>query len=147
MTTRTDPLHRTVVGMCRAYRAHAGELLGELGIHVGQEMILMVLWEDDGLTQTQLAERLGVQPPTVTRMVQRMEASGLLKRRACRSDARISHIFLTQRGHEVRPGVERVWERLEEELTNGMTREERTSFRGLLERARENLNPDGRCGA
>ena len=49
--------------VCRAHRTHVGELLAEHGLHVGQEMALVELWQDDGLRCGDLADRLGVEPP------------------------------------------------------------------------------------
>ena len=43
--------------VCKAHRANIGGLLAEHGLHVGQEMVLMELWEDDGLRGGELAVR------------------------------------------------------------------------------------------
>ena len=129
-----------VVQICKAHRARTGELLAEFGVHVGQEMILVALWQDNRLTLTQLAERLGVQPPTVTRMVRRMEKSGLLERQACPTDARVSFVRTTPRGNALRTSIETVWQTLEEEVTANLTEPERALFRRMLLQVRDNLS-------
>lgn len=132
-----------VVQICKAHRARTGELLAEFGVHVGQEMILAALWQTPSLTLTQLTERLGVQPPTVTRMVRRMERSGLLERTSCPTDARVSFIRATPKGDALKQKVEAVWRTLEEEVTANMTESERALFRRMLVQVKDNLNARG----
>jgi MarR family transcriptional regulator, organic hydroperoxide resistance regulator len=134
-----DTLTYLLIQVCKAHRAHAGSLLGALGMHPGQEMILVALWREGELNLSELAERLGVQPPTVTRMVQRMEASGLVERCADPSDQRVSRVRASARGRAVQREVEEVWERLEQRVTRGLTLEERVLLRRLLLQVRDNL--------
>ncbi|CAN5820703.1 MarR family transcriptional regulator [soil metagenome] len=129
-----------IVQICKAHRARTGELLAEFGVHVGQEMILVALWQTPSLTLTQLAERLGVQPPTVTRMVRRMEKSGLLERNICPTDARVSFVRATPQGNALKTNIETVWQTLEEEVTANLTDLERALFRRILAQVRDNLS-------
>ena len=108
-------------------------------MHVGQEMVLSHLWERDGLTPSELAERLGVEPPTVTNMLSRMEKVGLLERCRDPKDARCTRVRLTQKGRGLREPVERRWEAVQERAFAGITAEEETLFRGLLARVHDNL--------
>ncbi|MDQ3794653.1 MAG: MarR family transcriptional regulator [Actinomycetota bacterium] len=55
--------------------------MAEVELHVGQEMVLIELWREDGLRGGELAERLGVVSPTVTKMLRRLERCGLVSRR------------------------------------------------------------------
>ena len=99
---RTHPLRLNtsfaLAKVCRAHRAHVGELLAEHGLHVGQEMVLVELWHDNGLRGGDLAERLGVEHPTITKMLRRLEACGLVERRADPEDARSLRVYLTESG-------------------------------------------------
>ena len=61
--------------------ARAERLLGE-GIYAGQDALLRELSRQDGQTMGALAAALGVRPPTVTKMVARMETQGLVRRAA-----------------------------------------------------------------
>ena len=133
-----------LVQICKAHRARTGELLAEFGVHVGQEMILVALWQDTRLTLTQLAARLGVQPPTVTRMVRRMEKSGLLERTLCPTDARVSFIRATPQGNALKADIERVWQTLENEVTANLTESERALFRRMLLQVKDNLDDGSR---
>src|SRR3712207_9018120 len=84
--------------VCRAHRGDVGELLAEVGLHVGQEMVLIELWEQDGLRGGELADRLGVEPPTITKMLRRLEGCGLVDRRQDSEDARSFLVYLTREG-------------------------------------------------
>jgi DNA-binding MarR family transcriptional regulator len=124
---------------CKVHRGSVGGVLGEVGLHVGQEMVLSQLWRRDGLTPSELAGALGVEPPTVTNMLSRMQRAGLLERRRDPEDARCTRVVLTQKGRELRGPVERRWETVEERALAGITAEEETLLRELLARIRSNL--------
>ncbi|MDP9454966.1 MAG: MarR family transcriptional regulator [Actinomycetota bacterium] len=124
---------------CKVHRASVGAALQEVGLHVGQEMVLLELWEEDGLKGGELVERLGVEPPTISRMLGRMETRGLLERRRDPEDARSFRVYLTEGGRDLRGPVEDLWRRIEDRAFGGMSEEEKTLFKGLLSRVRENL--------
>jgi MarR family transcriptional regulator, organic hydroperoxide resistance regulator len=128
--------------VCRAHRGNVGELLGELGLHVGQEMVLIELWKEDGLRGGELAGRLGVEPPTVTKMLRRLERCGHVSRRQDSEDARSFRVYLTEQGRSLEEPVMRCWERVEERTFAGMSAEERRTLHGLLTKVRANLDPD-----
>lgn len=136
-------VHRLTRQICKARHALAAELLGEVGVHGGPARILNVLWQQDGLTLSELAARLEVQPPTITRMVQRMEASGLIERTPCREDQRVTHVYATARGRALKPAVEAVWATLDARLVEGMSDVEHRRLHDLLERVRDNLTRRG----
>ena len=131
----------TLAKVCKAHRAHVGALLAEHGLHVGQEMVLMELWQDDRLRGGELALRLGVEPPTVTKMLRRLEACGLIERRPDPTDARSFRIYLTEEGKNLEQPVLRCWERAEQTVLAGLSATERQTFRRLLIRVRSNLDP------
>jgi MarR family transcriptional regulator, organic hydroperoxide resistance regulator len=135
-----DSLNYLFIQVAKAHRARTHELLSELGLYVGQEMILVSLWMQDGQTLSQLAERLEVQPPTITKMVQRMEVSGIVKREPSQEDSRVSHIFLTSKGKNLQTRIEKVWEQVEREFISELSKEEKLLFQKLLVKAKEGLN-------
>jgi MarR family transcriptional regulator, organic hydroperoxide resistance regulator len=128
--------------VCRAHRANVGELLAELGLHVGQEMVLLELWERDGLRGGELADRLGVEPPTVTKMLRRLEGCNLVERHRDPSDARSFRVYLTGKGRSLEAPVVRCWAAVEERTLAGMTPGERTTFYRLLTKVRANADLD-----
>jgi MarR family transcriptional regulator, organic hydroperoxide resistance regulator len=145
-TVGTHPIKEktgfTLAKVCKAHRANVGALLAEYGLHVGQEMVLVELWQDDGLRGGELATRLGVEPPTVTKMLRRLERCGLVERSPDPSDARSFRVHLTDEGRALEEPVLRCWEQVEEKTLAGLNKAERRSFRNLLIRVRSNLDPE-----
>lgn len=127
---------------CRAHRGNVGEVLAEIGLHVGQEMVLIELWERDGLRGGELASRLGVEPPTITKMIRRLENCGLLARRQDPEDARSFRVFLTEEGRSLEDPVTHRWGRIEEKTLSGLDEEERDQLHRLLQKVRANLDPN-----
>ena len=139
----TKPIGETsgylLARVCKAHRGGVGAALAELGLHVGQEMVLSHLWRQDGLIPSELAERLGVEPPTVTNTLSRMEKAGLLERCRDPGDARCTRVYLTEKGQELREPVERRWEAVQKRAFAGITAEEEALLRDLLVKIHGNL--------
>ena len=123
----------------RLHRHRAHGLLDGLGLYRGQPPVLFALWEQDGLTHGELAEKLEITPATVTRMIQRMEKTGFVQRKPDDSDQRISRVYLTEAGRAIRAKLQLVWDRMEVENFAGFNEDELTLLRTFLLRIRENL--------
>ncbi len=127
---------------CKHHRQRAEVLLNEIGLHVGQEMLLSGLWEKEGLTQTELADYVMIQPATVTNMLQRLERAGIVERRPDAEDQRISRVYATKKGRGLKEAVEEQWGKLEQESFAGFSIEERVLLRRLLLQVYRNLAGD-----
>ncbi|PTW63092.1 DNA-binding MarR family transcriptional regulator [Breoghania corrubedonensis] len=123
----------------KACRARSGAHLSRIGLHPGQEAVLKTLADSDGLSMSELALALGVQPPTVTKMVTRMSAQGLLTRRAADTDGRLARVYLTEEGRERVELIDRAWKRLEREALTGLDDKDRKRLRKLLRAVERNL--------
>lgn len=134
----------TLAKVCRSHRGNVGGLLAEIGLHVGQEMFLIELWEKDGLSGSELATRLGVEPPTITKMLRRLENCGLVERRQAPEDARSFKVFLTEEGRSLEEPIIHCWEKVEEKTLAGLSPEERLAFHKLLTKVRTSIDPDFR---
>ena len=137
--TLNDTVGYMLAQVCKLHRQHADSLLNQVGLHVGQEMLLNQLWESGGVTQSQLAERMLLQPATVTNMLRRLERAGVVERREDANDQRISRVYMTAKGEELKAAVNELWNRLEEQTFAGFTLEERILLRRLLQHAYWNL--------
>jgi DNA-binding MarR family transcriptional regulator len=139
MIALDETLGAVLVQVCRAHRAHAAVVLGGLGLHPGQEWILLRLIEEEGTNQSRLVACLGVEPPTITKMLHRLERGGFVERRPDPSDARLSRVFLTDRGRALDRPIRAAWAALEERTTMNLTLEERILLRRLLLQVLANL--------
>ncbi len=131
----------TLAKTCKAHRVAVGGLLAEVSLHPGQEMVLVELWQDDGLRGGELATRLAVEPPTITKMLRRLETCGLVERRPDPEDARSFRVHLTNEGRELEKPVHRIWEAAETKVLAGLSSDERDTLRELLLKVRANLEP------
>ncbi|MBN2390875.1 MAG: MarR family transcriptional regulator [Anaerolineae bacterium] len=125
--------------ICRLEHARSHELLEELGLYRGQHRILCALWEQDGLTHTELSEYSHVRPATISTTIQRMEAVGLVARKHDAEDQRVSRVYLTKTGRALQQDVEQVWHKIEGEVFVDVTPEERMLLRRIFIQMRENL--------
>lgn len=91
-------LYSTSLAMMRVYRG----LLPKLGLTYPQYLVMMVLWEQDQLTVSDIGERLFLDSATLTPLLKRMEAQGLVQRARARSDERQVIISLTEQGNALR---------------------------------------------
>jgi DNA-binding MarR family transcriptional regulator len=132
-------LNVKLMRVARAHRTYAASLLSQVGLHPGQEALLMELWRQDGRTQANLAEALGVEPPTVTKMLQRMEAADLVSRRPDASDRRAIRVHLTPKGRRLRNRVEKLWAELEAQTVGGLSDRQQATLRNLLNAMEANL--------
>ena len=135
---RKSVTHRLAMA-AKAHRARSGTHLARIGLHPGQEGVLKALGDEDGMTMSRLAQVLGVQPPTVTKMVSRMSAQGLLKRVASQSDGRLARVHLTDEGRARIEEIDRIWKRIERESLAGFDDKDRKKLRKLLRAIERNL--------
>jgi DNA-binding MarR family transcriptional regulator len=133
------PIVHAVYRISRMNRTMMGSLLRPLGLFPGQELLLMQLWERDGRSQTDLVTSLGLDPSTVTKMLQRMEKSGWIVRTKDTTDRRVVIISLTKSGRQLRRRVEKAWKVLEAETTAGLSDRQVDQVRSLLRRVEEHV--------
>lgn len=88
-------LYSTSLAMTRLYKP----LLDALGITYPQYLVLLVLWERDGLSVSELGHRLFLDSGTLTPLLKRMQAAGLVTRQRALDDERRVHIALTEASH------------------------------------------------
>ena len=123
--------------------AHASAVaFAQHGVHEGQQYVLRCLWRDDGLSPGEIARRLGIATPTVTRAATRMEATGLLRREPHPSDRRLVRLRLTERGRELEKIIDEQTNQLTERALATLSAAERESLVRALHEIRRNLSAD-----
>jgi len=109
------------------------------GFYAGQEQIMLALDRQDGQTPGQLAGRLGVRPPTVTKTIGRLQAQGYVDKRSSEADARQANIFLTETGRSAIAGIEKAVRKTDRLAFAGFDKTERRLLLDLLGRVEANL--------
>ncbi|MBA2624231.1 MAG: MarR family transcriptional regulator [Acidimicrobiia bacterium] len=100
------PSDASVLHLLRTTHRSAARLLQARidphGVTLGMWYFLRVLWEEDGLTQRELSQRVGTVEPTTVTAINAMVARGLVRREANPADRRKRHIHLTEEGRWLR---------------------------------------------
>ncbi len=112
------------------------------GVSIGMWFVLRMLWDEDGMTQRELGERVGINAPTMVTAINSMERAGLVKRVQNRADRRKINIFLTERGRKLK---RKLWPMAAEVLalgSSGLTSHELHSLNKMLMQIRLNLEHD-----
>ena len=103
------------------HRALADALLAPLGLHTGQEVILLELDAKGPRSQGQLAISSGCEPPTITGSVRKLESAGLVLRRPSSTDGRVTIVELSDQGKALLPDLKAAWRQLAEQTIASMS--------------------------
>ena len=142
MADYDDNIGVLLAHICKVQRTLAEAELNKLGLHLGQDRALLCLMDDESVGQSNLATHLCVEPPTVTKMLQRMEKAGLVERRQDDQDGRVSRVTATAQGRALHQSILHVWNDLEQRMLATMTVTEQALLRRLLLQALANLTGD-----
>ncbi|MYL30121.1 MarR family transcriptional regulator [Halobacillus halophilus] len=89
-----------------------------------QNLVMMLLWEKDGLTQNQLSEKLGKDKTNIARMVVNLEGKGFIERKFCPKDRRSLEVYLTESGRKLKEEVVPVSEAFNADVTEGLSKQD-----------------------
>jgi MarR family transcriptional regulator, organic hydroperoxide resistance regulator len=93
--------------------------LDKLGITYPQYLVLMVLWETDGISVNEISQKLILNTNTVTPLLKRMESMGILRRQRSQSDERKVIVELTDKGRQLRNEAAEIPAKLASGLISG----------------------------
>lgn len=126
-------LYATSRQMTSVYRP----LLDEHGLTYPQYLVLLALWEHDGLSVKELAGRLQLDYGTISPLAKRLDAHGLVTRTRNPADERSTIVTLTPEGEALRDLAPRMYALLGSRL--GLTADEVSTLRGLVGKVRSHL--------
>ena len=133
------PLSLLANHLARLFSKRMAEAIKPLGIAPGQLPLLQVLWAQEGLTQKQIVDMLGVEQATIPNTLNRMERDGLVTRAADNTDKRTRRIMLTPKARQVRDEAERALEAVNRQAGQGLYSSERERFASLVGKVIGNL--------
>ncbi|MBC7814693.1 MAG: MarR family transcriptional regulator [Burkholderiales bacterium] len=125
--------------VAQAYRTISDTFMEQADTHRAQGVVLCHLFVQDGVTQTEIGERLGVQGATVTNMLQRMEEASLIVRRRDAEDNRLVRVYLTDEGRMKERALNEQFVKLEATIFEGFDEAERVLMRRLLKQLLQNM--------
>jgi DNA-binding MarR family transcriptional regulator len=112
----------------------------EIPLNLAQAKALVRLEKNEGVSQARLAELAEVDPMTMVRILDRMEAEGLLERRPDPADRRARCLYLTAKAKPILNEIWRLSDEIRAEIFAGVSKEERERFMGVLERLYANIS-------
>jgi DNA-binding MarR family transcriptional regulator len=113
--------------------------LASLGIRPSHFGLLVHLSRDEGQSQQQLADAMGVHRNVMVGLVDALEGRGLIERRRHPADRRAHAIHLTAAAHDLLPIAERAADEQEAQLLTGIDEDDRTHLIALLQRLADNM--------
>jgi len=129
-------LNRAARSMKRTLEAR----LATYGITASQYVLLAILAKKDGLSQTQLGNRLSFDNPTVTGVIDRMERDGLVERRRTSSDRRVINIFLSDKARAILSEIQEIAEEVNDRALEEYSAEEKSDLISMLNSIWKNMN-------
>lgn len=124
--------------------AHAlAERTAEHGVVPGQFAQLLALYEQDGLTQRELCDRVRIEQATMAKTLQRMERDGLVRCEPDAQDRRRIRVHLTEKARRLRPRLTAAGHAVNAAATRGLTDAEIETYRNLVRRLTANLEAAG----
>lgn len=133
---RRKSLGYIVNHLARMFARALDQALSPHGVALGQFPLLLVLWEEDGLTQSEIARRLDIEQPTVANTLQRMERDGLAIMTPDPRNRRQVLIHLTAKGRMLQGTLTAEARAVNARASEALTPEEITTFMNILDKMR-----------
>jgi len=144
MENPTQKLGFLLYETSRLMRQKLDQRFKPLGLTQVQWRTLVRLSISEGVKQTQLAEMLEVHPMTLTRLIDRLEASQWVERRPDPADRRVYRLFLTRKAQPLLKKIQKIAQEVREEALTGLPQETRETLLNSLRHIKQNLC-DGGC--
>ncbi|MEJ1160662.1 MarR family winged helix-turn-helix transcriptional regulator [Prosthecomicrobium sp. N25] len=150
--TGADPRREAfllLVDAARMVRTHVDHKAREQGTTRAQWALLGRLSRQEGLTQAELADLLEIQPISLTRLVDRLDAQGFVERRPHPTDRRANRLFITNAGREALANFAPLAAEVMQEIFAGLDPEAVASLAAVLDRVKRNCKAaaEARCAA
>lgn len=120
--------------MARLFASGLQKRIQPLGLAPAQFMVLLELWQEDGLTQRALVERLDVEQATMANTLARMERDGLILRKASKEDKRARLVMLTGKAKSLQNEAQDLARQQNMSALSGLSPDERDQLVSLMQR-------------
>lgn len=138
-TTEKEQLFDEMAAFNRKLRAFFDASVGQKGLTLARARALFVLSRRGSLTQTELAEELDIETPTLVRLLDAMEKQKLIERRSDEIDRRAKRISMTKEGQAVFEDVDRQAKSMRAEIASDVSTEDIKAALQVIRRFTANL--------
>ncbi|MDP4106396.1 MAG: MarR family transcriptional regulator [Bacillota bacterium] len=128
-------IHQTDLALTTAIKAK----LSPLNLAPEQNLILMLLWKQDGLSQNEIAKKLNKDKTNIARMINSLEKKELILRQCSKIDARSLHVYLTESGKQLSKLVYPIIEEFNQIVRSGIMQDELETVEKVLMKIRQNV--------
>jgi len=125
--------------VARRWRTRLDSRLRAVGLTQARWIALLELSRTDGLTQRALAATLGIEGPTLVRLLDGLEAQGLIERQTCADDRRAKRIHLTANAAPLLREIRQIADATRRELLGGVSHDDLAAARRVLATIAERL--------
>ena len=133
--------------MSRAYRAAADQMLAELGLSQATAWPIIIIKRlGEGVRQKDVAEELGIEAPSLVRLLDQLEAGGLAIRKLDPEDGRSKTLYLTNAGKRIANDIDKLLLSFRRKIFNGVSKDDADAFLRVLDAIRNNAGATGRAG-
>ena len=138
---REKSLSYVVNHLSRLLTQAMGDAIKDLGVTPGQLPVVMCLWEQDGLTQRELYERVNIEQATMSNTLKRMERDGLIKRKPDPNDRRAARITLTPKAKKLEAQLADAVKEVNKTAVGALKKKDKKILMDLMGAMIENLAP------
>lgn len=136
---RTASLGYQVNHLARLLAQALHQQIAPLGVVPGQFAQLLALFEEDGLSQRDLCDRVRIEQPTMANTLHRMERDGLIRRKPDAADGRRAQVMLTARARKLEDPLIAAAQDVNAMATRGITDQELFAFMDTIAKIINNL--------
>ncbi len=126
---KTNRLHRRVFELS----------VNETGVHRSQHQLLMHISVNEGSSQKEIAEAMGVSTATIAVTLKKLEKAGFVQKAMKLSDNRVNRVALTEKGKLIIQDSQRIIQELDEAFFEGFQKEEMDQLMNYLMRMQDNM--------
>ncbi|MGR3808330.1 DNA-binding transcriptional regulator, MarR family [Pasteurella testudinis DSM 23072] len=116
------------------------QLLQQEGLTLSQARVLLLLFNENGQSQSNLMKQLQIESSSMTKVIDLLERKNFIVRKDNHRDARRKHIFLTKQGQHKEAAITQLLQQFENELLNGLSVAETAQLRRLLQKMQPDNN-------
>lgn len=125
-----------------SYQKKVFDYLSESGLSLGEPKVLEFLLENNGSSQKKIAKGCQIEPASVTSIMTKMENESLIYREKLNGNKKTSYVFLTELGEEKAKEVVEVFYKVEAEVFDGISAEEKSTMIEIMKKINGNLMGD-----
>lgn len=139
MALEKYPIGRSIIDLVAAHRTVTTTKISQIGLHAGQDLILLTLLETDGQSQNALVQELCANHSAIAKSVSRMQKSGIVRTEKSATDKRVTLVYLTPKGRKLAMQTRDIWNNVEDLAVKGLSTADQQAFLRMMQIVNRNF--------